>query len=88
MMFVIRAAFWMAIVSVFVPKDFAGDVFELPQTVAETRIDAGAGVNAWCADNAELCDAGEEAARLGGFLSEAAIDRIALAIEERDANQS
>ncbi|MHA6289222.1 hypothetical protein [Maricaulis sp. CAU 1757] len=88
MMFLIRAAFWMAIVSVFVPKDFAGDAFEMPMNLAETRIDAGAGVNDWCADNEALCEAGEEAARLGGFLSEVAVDRIALAIEENNTDAS
>lgn len=88
MMFLFRAALWMAVVSVFVPQDFAGEMFELPDSVAETRIDAGQGVNAWCESNAAICDAGHEAARLGGYLSEAAIDRIALALQDRETEGS
>ena len=45
MMFLIRAGFWLAVVSVFVPRDFAGESFDLPINIAETRIDAGKPVN-------------------------------------------
>lgn len=82
MMFVLRAAFWLAIVSVFVPRDFAGDVFDLPQNLAETRVDAAKPVSAWCEDNAALCDAGREAARLGGFLTDFAAARIEAALDD------
>ncbi|MBR9826760.1 MAG: hypothetical protein GYB36_13320 [Alphaproteobacteria bacterium] len=89
MMFLIRACFWLAVVSVFVPKDFAGADIALPEmTVAENAIDASGAVSDWCENNSELCRAGEEAARLGGFLAEMAVDRIETAIEERETAAS
>tara|TARA_R100000988_G_scaffold86205_1_gene49044 strand:+ start:138 stop:401 length:264 start_codon:yes stop_codon:yes gene_type:complete len=87
-MFLLRAAFWFAIVSVFVPSDFAGDAFELPADLSETRIDAAAPVSQWCEENEALCEAGEEAARLGGFLSQMATERIEAAIESHEENRS
>lgn len=85
MMFLIRACFWIAIVSVFVPKDFAGADIALPDmAVAENAIDATSAVNGWCDNNSEICRAGEEAARLGGFLADLAVDRLETAIEERE----
>jgi len=83
-MFFIRAAFWLAVVSLFVPKEFAGGEIELPQAVAETRIDAEGAVGDWCADRQEICEAGEEAARLGAFLADMAVDRIEAAIEDQE----
>jgi hypothetical protein len=84
MMFLIRAGFWLAVVSVFVPRDFAGESFDLPMNIAEARIDAGKPVNDWCSENAAICDAGREAARLGGFLTDMAATRIETAIQEQD----
>lgn len=89
MMFLLRAAFWLAIVSAFVPRDFAGEAMDLPFELAETQIDAGAQVGEWCEDQEAICEAGEEALRLGGFLADVAVDRIEAAIEdhqERDAS--
>ena len=88
MMFLLRAALWLAVVSVFVPRDFAGEAFALPQNLAETRIDAGEPVSAWCEDNAALCDAGREAARLGGFLTDMAATRIEAALVEHEAERN
>jgi hypothetical protein len=85
MMFLIRAALWLAVVSVFVPRDFAGETFALPENLTEARIDAGEPVSDWCADNAAICDAGREAARLGGFLTDMAATRIEAALDEREA---
>lgn len=87
MMFLIRAAFWLAIVSVFVPRDFAGDALDLPFDLAETRIDAAQPVSDWCENNAALCEAGREAARLGGYLGEVAAARIDAALEDREAER-
>lgn len=88
MMFLIRAALWLAVVSVFVPRDFAGEAFDLPENVTETRIDAGQPVSDWCLENAALCDAGREAARLGGFLTDMAATRIEAALDERETRQA
>lgn len=88
MMFLIRAALWLAVVSVFVPRDFAGETVVLPENLTEARIDAGQPVGAWCSENAALCDAGREAARLGGFLTDMAATRIEAALDEREARQA
>jgi len=86
MMFVIRAAFWLAIVSVFVPADFAGAQIDMPFEINEaTTIDLNA--DGWCADNAEICRAGEEALEFGGFLADIAVDRIDAAIEAHNAQE-
>jgi len=82
MMFLIRACFWLAIVSVFVPKDFAGADIDLPFNVQSNAIDITSSVDGWCADNSELCRAGEEAARLSGFLADMAVDRLETVVEE------
>lgn len=87
MMFLIRAAFWLAIVSVFVPRDFAGDAFDLPLDLAETRLDAAKPVGEWCENNTAICEAGREAARLGGYLTEVAAARIDAALDEREENR-
>lgn len=83
-MFFIRAGFWLAIVSLFVPSEFAGGEIMLPQEIAETRIDAEGAVGSWCEDRQEICDAGEEAARLGAFLADMAVTRIESAIEDHE----
>tara|TARA_R110002072_G_scaffold36201_1_gene106660 strand:+ start:833 stop:1102 length:270 start_codon:yes stop_codon:yes gene_type:complete len=83
MMFFLRAAFWLAIVSVFVPRDFAGEPMDLPFDTASTRIDAGQAVDSWCVDRAALCEAGSEAVQLGGFLAGFAATQIETAIEDR-----
>lgn len=88
MMFLLRAAFWLAVVSFFVPQDFAGEAMDLPFRTAETRIDATAKVSQWCSDNEVICEAGEEAARLGGFLGEMAMSRIGTAIEQHQERQT
>ena len=88
MMFLLRAAFWLAVVSFFVPQDFAGEAMDLPFNTAETRIDASAKVSEWCAENEVICEAGEEAARLGSFLGEMAMTRIGDAIEDHQDNQT
>lgn len=88
MMFLLRAAFWMAVVSFFVPQDFAGEMMDLPFDTAETRIDATAKVSEWCVDNEVICEAGSEAARLGTFLGGMAMDRIGDAIETHQDRQT
>jgi len=88
MMFLLRAAFWMAVVSFFVPQDFAGEAVDLPFNTAETRIDASAKVSDWCTENEVICEAGEEAARLGNFLGGMAMDRIGDAIETHQDRQT
>ena len=86
MMFLIRAAFWLAIVSVFVPRDFAGDALDISfDTAANAQVDVAAPVSDWCRDNAAICEAGEEAARFGGYLTEMAVARIDAAIDAREA---
>ena len=85
-MFFIRAAFWLAVVSLFVPREFAGAEIALPEQFAETRIDAESAVGSWCEDREEICQAGEEAARLGAFLADMAVDRIEAAIDDHEAN--
>jgi hypothetical protein len=81
-MFFVRAAFWLAIVSVFVPRDFAGETMDLPFDLQSTRIDASEPVSEFCEDREAVCEAGEEAARLGGLLADMAIDRLEQAIDE------
>jgi len=88
MMFLLRAAFWLAVVSFFVPQDFAGEAMDLPFNTAETRIDASGKVSEWCAENEVICEAGEEAARLGSFLGEMAMTRIGAAIEDHQERQT
>ncbi|MAK65333.1 MAG: hypothetical protein CMF75_11435 [Maricaulis sp.] len=88
MMFLIRAAFWLAVVSVFVPSDFAGNAFDMPMSISETQIDAAKPVNEWCESNAAICEAGREAVRFGGFLTEMATDRIETALLAQDAASS
>ncbi len=88
MMFFLRAAFWLAIVSVFVPRGFAGEAMDLPFETANTRIDAGAAVNGWCAEREALCATGAEAVHFGGLMADFAMTRIGAAIEEHQANNS
>ncbi len=88
MMFLLRAAFWLAVVSFFVPQDFAGEAMDLPFNTAETRIDASGKVSEWCAENEVICEAGEEAARLGSFLGELAMTQIGAAIEDHQERQT
>ncbi|WP_203293262.1 hypothetical protein [Maricaulis parjimensis] len=88
MMFLIRAAFWLGVVSVFVPSNFAGDAFDLPISLADTHIDAEKPVSQFCEDNSALCDAGREAMRFGGFLTEMAADRIETALVEHEQTAS
>lgn len=88
MMFFLRAAFWLAIVSVFVPRDFAGEAFDLPFETANTRIDANAAVSGWCVEREALCTTGAEAVHFGGLMADFAITQIGSAIEEHQANNS
>jgi hypothetical protein len=88
MMFLVRAGFWLAVVSVFVPHDFAGEATDLPFDTAAVSFDANESVSEWCEDQAILCEAGEEAARLGGFLADMATDRIEVAIAEYNEDES
>lgn len=88
MMFFLRAAFWLAIVSVFVPRDFAGEAFDMPFDTASARIDADDAVSDWCVERAALCDAGAEAVQLGGFLAGFAANQIEAAIEDRQTSNS
>ncbi|WP_417498082.1 hypothetical protein [Maricaulis sp.] len=88
MMFFLRAAFWLAIVSVFVPRDFAGEGFALQFNTASTQIDAGEAVSDWCLDREAICEAGAEAMQLGGFLAGFAANRIEAAIDEREMANS
>jgi hypothetical protein len=82
-MFFVRAAFWLALVSVFVPRDFAGETMDVPFNFETTQIDASQPVSEFCEDRAAICEAGEEAARLGSYLADIAIDRLEQAIDER-----
>ena len=87
MMFLLRAAFWLAIVSFFVPRDFAGDAIPLPAMQDEPAlVDAGQALTDWCEEREAICEAGEEAVRLGGFLADFAAERVEAALEERDAS--
>ena len=88
MMFLVRAAFWLGIVSVFVPSDFAGEALDMPFDTETVNFDAGERVENWCEGKEAICEAGEEAARLGGFLSEVAINRLEDAIEARSEESS
>ncbi|WP_417483011.1 hypothetical protein [Maricaulis sp.] len=88
MMFFLRAAFWLAIVSVFVPRDFAGEGFDLQFNTASTQIDAGEALGSWCIDREALCEAGAEAVQLGDFLAGFAANRIEAAIDERNTANS
>ena len=82
-MFIVRAAIWLGIVSLFVPQDFAGETFELPFDTETVQIDAGE----WCEGREAICEVGEEAARVGGFLAGLAVDRIEVAISEYNEEQ-
>ena len=82
--FLFRAAFWLGIVSVFVPRDFAGDVFDMPIDASQVRFDGEGRLDACCEDRETICEAGEEAVRLGGFLTELAIDKIETAVSEHE----
>ncbi|MGK0266266.1 MAG: hypothetical protein ACI82N_000510 [Maricaulis sp.] len=86
MMFFLRAAFWLAIVSVFVPRDFAGEAMDLPFDTARTQIDADAAVSDWCVEREALCQTGAEAVHFGGMIAEFAMVKIASALEENEAN--
>jgi hypothetical protein len=88
MMFFIRAAFWLAIVSVFVPRDFAGEALDMSFDTASTRIDADAAVSGWCLEREALCSTGAEAVHYGGLLADFAMTQIGSAIEEHQANNS
>lgn len=87
MMFLLRAAFWLAIVSVFVPREFAGEAMELPLDFETAQFDAAEPVSEWCSENETLCEAGEETVRLGGFLADAAIARLETVIEEHNESE-
>lgn len=88
MMFLVRAALWLGIVSVFVPGDFAGEALDMPFDTQTVSFDAGETVETWCEGREAVCEAGEEAARLGGFLSEMAINRLEDVIEARSEESS
>lgn len=88
MMFFLRAAFWLAIVSVFVPSEFASNALDMSFDTSTTRIDANAAVGDWCADRTVLCETGAEAANFGGLLADFAINRLETALAERQAGTS
>ena len=43
-MFIVRAAIWLGVISLFVPQGFAGENIELPFNTETVQIDAGE----WC----------------------------------------
>lgn len=88
MMFFIRAAFWLGIVSVFVPREFAGEALDMEFDFQTAHIDANEPVSEFCEDREALCDAGTEAARLGGFLADMAADRLEAVIDEHQENSN
>lgn len=89
MMFFLRAAFWLAIVSVFVPQDFAGDALNMNFDTNNARqIDANLAVDDWCVDRTALCETGAEAVHFGGLIAEFAMVKIGSAIEQHQAENS
>lgn len=87
-MFFLRAAFWLAIVSVFVPREFAGEAFDMSFQASTTRIDANAAVGDWCNEREALCQTGAEAVQFGSLIADLAATQIEAAIEERQASNS
>ncbi|MDG1416372.1 MAG: hypothetical protein P8J78_07710 [Maricaulis sp.] len=77
-MFIVRAAIWLGVISLFVPQGFAGENIELPFNTETVQIDAGE----WCEGRETICEVGEEAARVGGFLADIAAERLEVAITE------
>ena len=84
MRFLLQAFFYLAVVSVFVPNDFAGEAELMPEIGTEAALDAEQALNGWCDERPAVCEAGEEAAELTGFLVDFAAARIESAIAERD----
>jgi hypothetical protein len=69
MWFVIRAAFWLAVVGAFMPRDVHAE----PDMLAETRVAALADAEEFCADQPDVCAAGEQAAILGAAAGRATL---------------
>jgi hypothetical protein len=88
MMFFLRAAFWLAIVSVFVPQGFAGEAVSLPFDTSAAHVDAEVAVSDWCADREAICETGAEAVQFGGLIAQFAMTRIEAAIEDNQDDNS
>ena len=84
MMFVFRAAFWIAIVSAFAPSALMGSDntdldFSIEQAVAMTEQ-----VSEFCDSAGAVCEAGEEAGDLLNVIADVSAVRLNRWLEERE----
>jgi hypothetical protein len=87
MMFVFRAAFWIAIVSAFAPSALMGSDntdldFSMEQAVAMTEQ-----VSEFCDSAGAVCEAGEEAGDLLNIIADVSAVRLNRWLEEREATR-
>lgn len=86
MMFVFRAAFWIAVVSAFAPSALLGPGDANADTVlAETRA-MGEQVSEFCDQAGAVCEAGVEAGDFLSLLADVTAVRVNRWLEERDAS--
>ena len=78
MWFVIRAAFWLAVVGAFLPRDMQAET----DMLGEAQLAALADADAFCADQPDLCAAGEQAAILGAAAGRATLHIVLDAVDE------
>lgn len=93
-MFILRAAFWLGVVSLFIPANFAGSDIELPFSFDTASLgtdgplfDGNTAMDEWCEGREAMCEVGEEAARITVFLADTASERVEAALEADDANR-
>ena len=77
MMFLFRAAFWIAVVAAFAPAALTGaQAHEGDDRSLEQVIAAGQDVMQFCADMPAVCEAGREAGVLLGGLTDATAEGV------------
>ncbi|KAA5804655.1 hypothetical protein F1654_01215 [Alkalicaulis satelles] len=96
MLFIIRAAFWIAVVAAFAPAGFtapedgafAREARAILSTPAREAAEAASGTgemaaSGLCADHGELCAVGRSLASFAGAMTELAADRTRSALDAR-----
>ncbi|HAQ35628.1 MAG: hypothetical protein CMF74_08430 [Maricaulis sp.] len=85
MLFLFRAAFWIAVVAAFAPAGLAGfQVTERDDASIESVLAAGQDIMAFCADMPAICDAGREATVLLGGMADATTEGVNHWLETRE----
>ncbi|MEE2567349.1 hypothetical protein [Hyphobacterium marinum] len=85
MMFVFRAAFWIAVVSAFAPSALLGHGEANADAVVADAQDMTRQVTEFCDQAGAICEAGAEAGDFLDILADVAAVRVNRWLEEREA---